>query len=263
MSIDPETKVVIFCGGQGTRLKDIAENMPKPLVPIGNKPILWHIMKIYASQGIRNFVLCLGYKGDSIRDFFLNYKNYVSDITINLKEDSVTHARSNSEDWNVTLVNTGEETNTAKRLYLVRRYIEHDPYFMVTYGDGVSDIDIEKLFEFHKKIGKTGTITGVNPSSKYGEVKTDDSNVITSFMEKPVLKNSFINGGFMVFNYDFLSNPLLKEDIPLEVVLEKLVNYREIALYRHFGFWHCMDTPRDYNSLNEIWKTNNAPWKIW
>ena len=232
-------------------------------MPIGAKPILWHIMKIYSAYGIRNFVLCLGYKGNLIRDFFLNYKNYVSDITVNLKEDSVVHARNSSEDWNVTLINTGEETNTAKRLYLVRKYVEQDPYFMVTYGDGVSDIDIDRLFEFHEALGKTGTLTGVNPSSKYGEVKTDQDSLITSFVEKPVLKNSFINGGFMVFNSEFLRHPLLKEDIPIEMVFEKLVEHKEMALYRHFGFWHCMDTPRDYNSLNDIWKGGNAPWKIW
>lgn len=264
MTFDSRTKLVIFCGGQGTRIKDIAENLPKPLVPIGNKPILWHIMKIYSAYGVKNFILCLGYKGDLIRDFFLNYNNYNSDITISLKEGRIIQARNNVEDWNITLVNTGEETGTAKRLYLVRKYLEQDPYFMVTYGDGVADVDIDKLFESHKRSGKIGTITGVNPPSKYGEIEARNDNIITSFVEKrPVLRHSFINGGFMVFNSEFLRNPLLKEDIQIADVFEKIAGEENLFLYKHYGFWHGMDTPRDYYYLNDLWKKGDAQWKIW
>jgi glucose-1-phosphate cytidylyltransferase len=268
MAINQKTKAVILCGGQGTRIRDVSENLPKPLIPIGSKPILWHIMKIYYAQGIKNFVLCLGYKGEDIRDFFLNYKHYISDITVSTKDNEIiVHPKNDSEDWNITLVNTGETTNTAKRLYLVRKYIEHDPYFMLTYGDGVSDIDLNRLFELHRELRQrkqiVGTITGVNPLSKYGEVKSGEDELISSFVEKPVLRDSFVNGGFMVFDAEFLRNPMLKEDIPIEAVLEKLSEHGKIALYRHYGFWHSMDTQRDFHSLNELWKSGEPPWKTW
>ena len=258
-------KVVILCGGQGTRLREVTEILPKPLVPIGDKPILWHIMKGYAAHGIKDFILCLGYKGDLIRDFFMQYHYHSTDTIVNLHDGKLLrpNGKRDIEDWTITFVNTGETTNTALRLYQVRKYLENDQYFMLTYGDGVSNVDINHVYDFHRTKNTIGTITGVHPSSKYGEVKADSQGLITSFVEKPVLDESFINGGFMIFTNKMLQHPMLREDIALETVLTDLAEHKQLALYTHKGFWHCMDTPKDFQSLNELWKSGKARWKVW
>ncbi|MBI2631995.1 NTP transferase domain-containing protein [Candidatus Pacearchaeota archaeon] len=257
-----DVKVVILCGGKGTRLREVSELVPKPLVPIGKMPIVWHIMKGYASQGYKNFILCLGYKGDLIRNFFLNYADHNHEITVNLKSGEITERKGETEDWNVTLVDTGEETNTGARLYAVRKYIENDPCFMLTYGDGISDINLDKLLEYHLLVGASGTITGIRASSKYGQVKTDEKGIAIHFAQYPLLDER-INGGFMILNKDFLDHPLLKLNLPIEDSLEDLTRHRKIAVYLHNGAWFCMDTPQHFEHLNQLWKSGNAPWKIW
>ena len=260
-----DLKVVILCGGKGTRLRDVSEILPKPLVPIGEMPILWHIMKGYSSQGYNNFVLCLGYKGDLIRDFFLNYQNHSTDLILNLRDGKIQRPNKEKdiEEWNITFVNTGETTNTALRLHKIKKYLEKDPFFMLTYGDGVSNIIFDDLLDFHINQKTIGTLTGVNPTSKYGEVKTGENNIINSFVQKPVLDDSYINGGFMVFNNKILRHPMLNEDIPIETVLADLTENNQLSMYKHKRFWHCMDTPRDFSSLNEIWESKKVPWRNW
>lgn len=258
-----DTKVVILCGGEGKRIRDTAEHLPKPLINIGDKPILWHIMKIYSAQGYKNFVLCLGYKGHLIRDFFLNYGHYHNDIEIDMPSGQIKkNGHSDIEDWKITLVDTGHKTNTGLRLHKVRKYLEGQDYFMLTYGDGVSNVDLDKLISFHKSRNKIGTITGVRSLSKYGQVKTDEEGIINSFKEKPLLDDA-VNGGFMVFNREFLDHPLLPLDVSLEEVLISLSEQKRLALCLHSGFWHSMDTTRDFEELNKIWDSGNVPWRIW
>lgn len=257
-----DVKVVILCGGKGTRLREVSELVPKPLVPVGEMPILWHIMKGYATQGYKNFILCLGYKGDAIRDFFLNYVNNSRDITINLKSGNIIHREGETEDWNITLVNTGLETNTGKRLHAVRKYIEKDPYFLLTYGDGVSDVNIDELIKFHKSKPVVGTITGIRASSKYGQVKADETGIIVKFAQYPLLDDR-INGGFMVLNKEFLDHPKLAINTPIEETIVDLTARRGIAVYHHEGTWHCMDTPQHFEELNKLWNSGKAGWKTW
>lgn len=255
-------KVVIFCGGKGTRLREVSELLPKPLVPIGEMPILWHIMKCYSAQGYKNFILCLGYKGEQIRNFFLNYANHSHDITLNLKLGQIITRDGNTEDWDITLVNTGQETQTGGRLNLVKKYLEKDPYFMATYGDGVSDIKIDALLDYHLSLAPIGTLTGIRASSKYGQVKTDEKGIATHFAQYPILDDR-INGGFMVFNREIFEHPLMRMNAAIEDIIEDLTKQRKIAVFYHNGFWHCMDTPQHYEQLNNLWKSGNAPWKIW
>ncbi len=257
-----EVKVVILCGGKGTRIREVSEIIPKPLVPIGAMPIIWHIMKGYATQGYKNFVLCLGYKGEQIRNFFLDYANHNHDLTVNLKKGDIIARNGETDDWNITLVNTGEENNTGRRLYLVKKYLENDEYFMLTYGDGVADINLDNLVEFHKSSGAVGTITSIKAYSKYGQVKRDEKGIATHFVQYPLL-DDMINGGFMILNKDFLWQPLLKENLPIEDIIEDLTKQRKIAAYYHNGSWHCMDTPQHFENLNQLWKSGKAPWKIW
>jgi len=252
-------KVVILCGGKGTRMREHTELMPKPMVAVGEMPIIWHIMKNYYHQGFNDFVLCLGYKGQAIRNFFINYVQNHDDITVH--PTGILRKGNPLEDWKVTLVDTGEESNTALRLGKVVHHLQEGDIFLLTYGDGVANVDINKLIEFHKQQGTLATITGVRARSKYGKVKINEKNLVNSFEEKPIL-DDWINGGFMVFNKEFLTHPLLKENIPLEKVLETLASMNQLSLYKHDGFWHCMDTSQDQDSLNNILKTNPA-WKIW
>jgi glucose-1-phosphate cytidylyltransferase len=255
--------VVIWCGGTGTRLKEETEYKPKPIVKIGDMPILWHIMKIYSCFGYNDFILCLGYKGEMIKEFFLNYEWMANDFTINLKarREWEIHDHHKKEDWNITFVDTGQETLTAKRLKMVEKYVNKGcPYILATYGDGVGNINIPELVEFHKKMGKIATLTGVHPSSKYGEIKAGPDNVVNFFEEKPTLSD-YINGGFFVFDQKLFD--LIGENEMIEWVLQKLVKQRQVAMFRHAGFWHCMDTFKDFEHLNKLWNTGNASWKIW
>ncbi len=253
-------KVVILCGGLGTRLREETEFKPKPLVDIGGMPILWHVMKIYSAYGFKDFILCLGYKGNMIKEFFLNYKKFKTDFTLNLKNESVIlHGKdSDDEDWNITFADTGSETQTGGRVKKIEKYIDGDS-FLLTYGDGVGDVDIKALVEHHKRVGRIGTITGVIHKTKYGNLEHKDD-ILTNFAEKPVSKD-LINGGFMVFNkevFDFIKGDVMLEKDPFKELVEK----SQLSVYKHCGFWHCMDTYKDYIDLNEIWKSGVVPWII-
>jgi len=258
-------KTIILCGGEGTRLKEETEYKPKPMVEIGGKPILWHIMKMYAHFGFKEFVLALGYKGNVIKDFFLNYEFYNNDFTITLgnHKDIAVHGNSDETGWKVTLVETGLKAMTGSRIKQCERYIGEDN-FMVTYGDGLADIDISKLAEYHKGHGRIGTLTGINPPSRFGELHVKE-NQVTEFSEKSKLEGTRgdINGGFMLFKtkfFDYLSadSGCILEREPLE----KLARDRELMLHHHTGYWQCMDTYRDYLLLQETWNSGNAPWKF-
>ncbi len=257
-------KVVILAGGKGTRIAEESEFRPKPMIKIGSKPILWHIMKTYAMYGYSDFVICLGYKGEIIKEHFLNYKAMNSDFTITLgKHDNIKLHEQNSEDhWTVTLADTGLESLTGSRLKKIEHYIE-DNTFMLTYGDGVADINIKELISFHQSHNKIATVTGVHPPSRFGELSIEN-NQAKEFTEKPNLKEGHISGGFFVFDrriFDYVSED---DDCRLEKEpLEKLAKEGELMVYTHDGFWQCMDTVRDMKFLNNLWKKNQAPWKVW
>jgi glucose-1-phosphate cytidylyltransferase len=254
------TKVVILCGGMGTRLREETEYKPKPLVEVGGKPILWHIMKHYSHYGCKDFILCLGYKGEMIKDYFLNYKTQHNNFTIALKKGNVIlHNTDDDDDWNITCVDTGQESLTGERLLRIKEFIGNDEEFMVTYGDGVSNVNINELLAFHKQKGKIGTITGIKPVSKYGLLKINQENTITEFVEKPVL-NDRINGGYIIFNKAIFQH--LDNDMFEFTTLPMLAKQEQLALYLHEGFWQCMDTYRDYLHLNKIWNTEKL-WKLW
>jgi len=255
-------KVVILCGGLGTRLREETEYRPKPMVPVGSRPILWHIMHRYAAFGFNDFVLCLGYKGRMIKEFFMDYEWDAFDFSMNLREKSHRYHRTyDLEDWTITFANTGERTLTAGRIKRIERYIpQDDPFFLLTYGDGVSDVDIRALIEHHKRSGKLVTITGVHPQGKYGIVDTDGEGNVHSFLEKPP-GDYFINGGFMVVDRTVLS--LITEDGMFETdILPVLAKRGQVSLFPHNGFWHSMDTHKDFTDLNALWDAG-APWKVW
>ena len=259
-------KAVILCGGQGTRIRDASEVLPKPLLPIGNYPILWHIMKIYAHAGITDFVLCLGYKGWHIKQFFLEYKAMTSDFTIQLgNHDQIAyHTASDEADWRVTLADTGLNTQTGARVWNVRRHLSDCDRFCLTYGDGVADVDIRNLLAAHAHSNAVCMLTGVRPSGRFGELQLNGTTV-TSFHEKPNATTGSINGGFMVFDAARAWSYFREgEDLNLEQdVLPAMVADRQLAVYEHPGFWQCMDTLREYMLLNELWKRAEAPWKVW
>lgn len=255
-------KVVILCGGQGTRLREETEYRPKPMVEVGGKPIVWHIMKTYAHYGFNEFILCLGYKGDQIKQYFLNYEFLNNDFTVNLgdKDGFKVHSRINREDWRVTLVDTGEHTLTGGRIKHIQPYIDDDQ-FMVTYGDGVANININELVDYHESKGKIATLTGVHPPSRYGLVETDGQGEVIQFKEKPRM-DEMVSAGFFVFKKDIF-DLIPDEDCMLErEPFEFLATERQMTLYHHEGYWQCMDTYRDFIQLNETW-SRAAPWKVW
>lgn len=257
-------KVVILCGGKGTRLREETEYRPKPMVNIGGRPILWHIMKTYEYYGFKDFVLCLGYKGDMIKEYFLNYETMNNDFTINLGNHNKIQLYNNhhEHDWNVTLVNTGEEAMTGARVKRIEQFIDEDS-FLLTYGDGVANINIDDVVRYHRSHGKIGTMTGVRPSSRFGELNVKDNQVIT-FNEKPQALDGLINGGYFVFNKKFFDYIRRDDNCILEKEpLEKLVKDGQLMVYPHYGFWQCMDTFREFELLNNLWKSNNAPWRVW
>ncbi|MCL2122552.1 MAG: glucose-1-phosphate cytidylyltransferase [Desulfovibrionaceae bacterium] len=253
-------KVIILCGGKGTRLREETEFKPKPMVEIGGRPIIWHIMARYARFGFTDFVLPLGYKGEAIKRYFHDYKLRNTDFTVDLRTGGcILHEGAAETDWRVTLCDTGQETLKGGRIKRVARHIDSER-FMVTYGDGVADIDINKLLAFHMQSGTMGTFTGVRMPSRFGTVRTDDQGNILSWEEKPVL-NEYINCGFFVFKRDFLAYLSEDERCDLEKEpLERLAKEGQLSMYPHDGQWQCMDTLRDSQTLNAMWDTGNAFW---
>lgn len=256
-------KVVILCGGQGTRLGRETEAKPKPMVEVGDKPILWHIMKHYAYYGFKDFVLCLGYKGEVIRNYFLNYLTLNYDFTIHLVDGKVTFRnKENNIDWNITLVDTGLKAMTGARIKRIEKFIDSDT-FMLTYGDGVSNINLKKLLAFHKAHGKIGTISGVLPFSKFGELNIKGTKVV-DFKEKARFKSNYVNGGYFVFSKKFFKYLTDDDNCVLEKdPLEELAKDGQLMTFKHNQFWQCVDTIRDLESLNNLWNNRTAPWKIW
>ncbi|OFV95443.1 MAG: glucose-1-phosphate cytidylyltransferase [Acidobacteria bacterium RIFCSPLOWO2_12_FULL_54_10] len=255
--------VVILCGGMGTRLREETEYRPKPMVEIGGRPILWHIMKIYSYYGFKRFILCLGYRGHMIKQYFVNYEVLNCDFTVRIgrAEPPIIHHSHQEEDWTITLVETGEATLTGSRVKKVEPFIRSD-IFMVTYGDGVADINMGELLKFHESHGRIGTVTGVRPYSRFGELVVVDG-LATAFAEKPQMDEGSVNGGFFVFNRRFLDYLNADDSCVLErEPMNRLVREGELMVYSHQGFWQCMDTYRDFTSLNEIWN-RGAPWKVW
>jgi glucose-1-phosphate cytidylyltransferase len=255
-------KVIIFCGGKGTRLREETEFKPKPMVEIGGRPIMWHIMQRYAHYGHKDFVLPLGYRGDVIKQYFADYKTRNSDFTIDLASGkTLVHESATLVDWRVTLKDTGENTEKGGRIARVKAHIGNEP-FMATYGDGVADIDIDALLAFHKGHGKMVTFTGVRMPSRFGTVSMNERGEVTSWLEKPVL-NQFTNCGFFVFEPQIFNYLSEDEGCDLEKApMERLAREGQLAMYRHEGFWQCMDTLRDYQLLNSIWESGRAPWAI-
>lgn len=256
-------QVIILCGGQGTRLREETELKPKPMVEIGGMPILWHIMKTYAHYGHTEFVLCLGYKGEVIRRFFYEYEMIANDITLEMGENNIIiHPRHLEKGWKVTLVDTGEDAMTGARVKKIENYIKGEE-FMLTYGDGVTNLNIDKLVQFHKEHKKIGTVTGVMPVSQYGELAIEGDKVV-SFSEKPRKHQNSISGGYFVFNkkiFEYLSDD---DDCVLErQPLQKLAQDEQLNVFVHDGFWQCMDTFRDYKFLQKLWSDKHAQWKVW
>lgn len=255
-------KVVILAGGMGSRISEESHLRPKPMIEIGGRPILWHIMKIYSYYGFNDFIICCGYKGHMIKEYFIDYYMNESDITVDLESNDVTIHQNMAEPWKVTLVNTGLYTPTAGRIRQVLKYTGDEP-FMMTYGDGVSDVDIPKLLEFHKKMGKTVTITAAKPAGRWGTIQIDEErNLVTTFKEKAKMEQAYVNAGYAVFNPEVID--YLEEEYMLETVpYERLTADGQMAAYQHDGFWYPMDTIRDKDYLESEWASGNAPWKLW
>lgn len=255
-------KVLILAGGYGTRLSEETEIKPKPMLEIGGKPILWHIMKIYSSYGFNEFVILLGYKAYIIKEFFANYYLFQSDMTIDMKDNSIEYHNNFAEPWKVTLIDTGLNTMTGGRIKRAKDFIGNSQ-FMLTYGDGVSDVDISKLLEFHNKQNKLITMTAIQPEGRFGTLDINNRNKITSFLEKPKGDNNWINGGFFVCQPEVLDYIEGDSTIFERTPLQTLATKGELMAFPHNGFWQCMDTQREKNKLNELWNSNTAPWKVW
>ncbi|HCP46359.1 MAG TPA: glucose-1-phosphate cytidylyltransferase [Deltaproteobacteria bacterium] len=257
--------VVILCGGQGTRLKEETEFRPKPMVEVGGRPLLWHIMKLHAHQGLSNFVLALGFKGEVIRDFFLNYREQTSDLTVRFGRDGAQdslrfHEPHDIEGWQVTLANTGEVTPTGGRIHRLKKYVADGP-FLMTYGDGVADLDIDGLLAHHREQGRLATVTGLKPLSRFGVLEDDGAGSVVRFREKPRL-DSYISGGFFVLEpgvFDYLNDSCVFEEEPLQ----RLAMDGQLAVYNHDGFWKSIDTYREYLEINRMWDDGDRPWAIW
>ena len=255
-------KAVILAGGMGTRISEESHLRPKPMIEIGGRPILWHIMKIYSHYGINDFVICLGYKGYMIKEYFANYFLHNSDVTIDARHNAVEYHQTQAEPWRVTLVDTGEQTLTGGRLKRVARYLDSDEPFCFTYGDGLASIDLAKLVAFHKAHGRQATLTAVVPPGRYGALEIDGISV-KKFIEKPPGDNAFINGGFFVLNPSVLSR-ITRDSEPWEgKPLEGLARDGELMAFRHNGFWQPMDTLRDKTQLEDMWSQGQAPWRMW
>lgn len=253
-------KTVILAGGLGTRLSEETELRPKPMIEIGGKPILWHIMKSYSYYGYNDFLILLGYKGYMIKEYFANYFLHQSDVTIDIRSSKIEVHNNTAEPWKVTLLDTGEDTMTGGRIKRAERFIGQEP-FMLTYGDGVSDIRIDKLLQFHKKHGKCITMTTVQPEGRYGALSADANGKVISFTEKPKGDNAWINAGFFVCQPDIMKHIKGDQDTFEKGPLEQLVRDEQLYTYRHKSFWRCMDTQRDKFILNDLWQSGKAPWK--
>ena len=254
-------KAVILAGGLGTRISEETDFLPKPMVAIGGKPIIWHIMKNYAHHGVTDFVICLGYKGYLIKEYFINYFSHMSDVTVNLKTGRIDVHQNQSEDWSVTLVDTGLETMTGGRLKRVKSYLGDEP-FCFTYGDGVSDVDIRKLIQFHKKHGKKATVTAITPPGRFGVLESKGDRVM-GFAEKVDNADARINGGFFVLNPSVIDLITDDQTIWEKQPMETLAKSGQMMAYRHDGFWQAMDTLRDKRLLEELWAKGAAPWAPW
>jgi len=255
-------KVVILAGGLGTRISEETVARPKPMVEIGGKPILWHIMKIYSHYGFHDFVICLGFKGYMIKEYFSNYFLHTSDVTFDIKHNSMEVHERHAEPWKVTLVDTGTETMTGGRIKKVSPYIGGGP-FMLTYGDGVSDINIAKLVEYHRGHGKLATVTATQPTGRFGALSVGASERVASFQEKPAGDGSWINGGFFVLEPAMLDLIAGDDTVFEKGPLEHAAGEGQLIAYKHHGFWHAMDTLRDKNHLESLWQSGKAPWKVW
>lgn len=251
-------QVVILAGGFGTRLAEYTELIPKPMVTIGGRPILWHIMNFYASQGFQEFIVALGYKGEVIKDFFTNYAVRNSSLDIDLDTGKITPIERQAEKWRVRLIDTGQSTLTGGRLGRLREFLQDEP-FMLTYGDALANVDIKGLLEFHKEHGKLVTVTAVHPPARFGEIELQGDTVI-DFREKPQVKNGWINGGFFVIEPEFLSFIEGDSTILEKEPLEKAASLGELMAFRHDGFWHCMDVKRDRDALEQLWESGMRPW---
>jgi glucose-1-phosphate cytidylyltransferase len=256
-------KVVILAGGLGTRLSEETVLKPKPMVEIGGMPILWHIMKIYSAYGFNDFIICLGYKGYVVKEYFANYFLHKSDVTIDLKDNSIKVHDSQAEPWKITLVDTGNDSMTGGRIKRIEPYVDNET-FMLTYGDGLGSIDVKELLKFHKENDKLCTVTSVQPSGRFGALNILEDNSVHSFMEKPKGDGAWINGGYFVcepgvFNYITDGDSTVWEQKPME----NIANQGQMSAYKHDGFWRPMDTLKDKHDLNEMWNKNSAPWKIW
>jgi len=253
-------KIILLAGGFGTRISEFTGLIPKPMIPIGGKPILWHIMNTYAKYGHKDFYVALGYKSEVVKEYFYNYKILNSDFTVDLRTGKFKYQQDNEIDWNVTLVDTGEKTMTGGRVKRLSKFIGNEPC-LLTYGDGVADIDLDALMAFHKSHGKMVTVSAVRPTARFGELNLDGQKV-QSFQEKPQLKQGWINGGYFVIEptfFDYIKNDqTLLEREPLE----KMAEIGELMAYKHDGFWQCMDTKRDFELLESLWEEDNAPWKV-
>lgn len=253
-------KVILLAGGFGTRLSEHTENIPKPMVTVGGHPIIWHIMRTYAHFGMNDFFLALGYKAELIKEYFLQYHYLKSDFTVDLANGAVTSHHAEKVDWNVTLIDTGLETMTGGRIKRLRSYIGHEP-FMLTYGDGVADINLQALLDFHRSHGKMVTVTAVHPIARFGEL-TIKADRVESFQEKPQMEQGWINGGYFVVQPEFLDLIGGDDSVLERDPLEKAAQMGELMAYRHKGFWQCMDTKRDRDYLEDLWKNGAALWKV-
>jgi len=256
-------KVVILAGGRGTRISEETEVVPKPMIEIGGKPILWHIMKIYSHYGFNDFIICLGYRGYLVKEYFSHYFMHMSDVTIDLSKNETKIHTTASEPWKITLVDTGLETMTGGRLNRIKRYLGEGA-FMLTYGDGLADINIRKLIEHHRKHKKLATLTAIQHAGRFGVLDIEAKDKVASFLEKPKGDSSWVNGGFFVLEpkvFDFIAkgDDAIWEREPLE----NLANKNQLCAYKHSGFWGCMDTLRDKIELDNAWRSGKAPWKVW
>ena len=256
-------KAVILAGGLGTRLSEETDTKPKPMVEIGGKPIIWHIMKIYSAHGINDFIICCGYKGYHIKEYFKNYFLHQSDVTFKMKDNSIKVHKNNTENWKVTLIDTGENTMTGGRVKRVASYLSQEEAFCLTYGDGLSNVNISELIKFHQEHGLNATITATYPPGRFGALEISSENFVSSFKEKPIGDGGMINGGFFVLHpkvFDLIEgDDTVWEQEPLEL----LAKNNELKAYKHEGFWQCMDTLRDKKLLEELWESGNAPWQVW
>jgi len=256
-------KAVILAGGLGTRISEETELKPKPMLEIGHKPILWHIMKMYSVHGINDFIICCGYKGYVIKEYFANYFLHMSDVTFDLKNNSFKVHENKSEPWSVTLVDTGDNSMTGGRLKRVHSFVKNEELFCFTYGDGVGDIDISGLINYHKSHGKEATLTATRPPGRFGALNISSSGLVDHFMEKPEGDNSWINGGFFVLSPSVIDRIGGDETSWEAEPLNSLSAEGQLAVFKHNGFWQPMDTLREKNLLNELWNSGKAPWKTW